>query len=527
MRGTGAEILVACLIKQGVDVVFGMPGTHTVALYDALYQKRRQITHILVRNEQNASLMAEGYARVAGKPGVCLPVPGPGASNAATGIAEAYCSSTPVLLVTSCESRALLGKDSSKLFHGLNHTKFFEPITKWRAAASDPKEIPTLVEEAFRQMLNGRPAPVMLVIPRDVLESRTQARIPARVERESLTPDAEQIDLAVELLRSSKRPIIIAGDGIIHDEATALLRRFCEQTKIPVTTLQRARGAIPDDHPLSLGDISRREARTAVESADLCLALGCKFTYFDTAGFELKLPEKLIRIDADESELEKDYPPQVKILGCCRAALEKMLSGLRKRKYTAPATWRRRIEKLCISKKDKQKAVFFEVLRAGLPRDAIVAVDVHMTGYKMRREFPVYEPDGYLSSGCYVTLGYAIPAAIGAKCAAKNRDVIAVVGDGGFMTSCVELATAAQFDIDITVLVFNDRCFTSIKRIQEQRYGKRYIGVDLRNPDFVTMVQSFGILAVRASSLAELPYLLIMATAWKAPCVIEFPIEND
>ena len=262
---TGGETLIQCLMAQGVDAVFGMPGGHLEPIYDALYHHQDAIRHILVRNEQAASLMADGYARASGRPGVCLVIPGPGASNAATGMGEAASASSPVLLVTSGPEARLADKPASMMFHGLDHMAFFSAITPHCRRAATVEEIPGIVSEAFSFLRSGRPGPFVMEIPKDVLDQEAEPEIPGRVEPEVKLPGDDEVAQAVEAVAQAKRPILIAGGGVLFTDAYDLLGALAERLGAPVVTTQTARGALSDDHPNSLGDILDKAARTAIE----------------------------------------------------------------------------------------------------------------------------------------------------------------------------------------------------------------------------------------------------------------------
>lgn len=520
---TGGESLVRCLTAEGVRVIFGMPGGHLECIYDALHRHQAEIRHVLVRNEQAASLMADGYARASGQPGVCLVIPGPGASNAATGIAEAMTASSPVLLITSQNERALAGKDKSRLFHGLDHVRFFSPITRLSRTVSAVEEIPTAIAEAFSILRSGRPGPVVLEVPKDILAAEGPIPEPVMTCPAPKMPEGETVSRAARRLAEASRPVLIAGGGVLFTNACDLLVELARRLKAPIVTTQTARGAVSDDDPLSLGDILDKAARTAIEEADLALALGCRFVHFDTASWSLKLPA-LIHVESERAYIGADFKTEIGIAADVRPTLEMFLDRLPQ--GDARAGWGDRIAALYSQREVEQRFPIVSVLRDTLPTEAIVVGDVHMTAYRMRRAFRVTAPRRYFASNSYCTLGYALPAALGAKAAFPDRPVVSVSGDGGFVMTCQELATAAQAGLSIAAVVVNDNCFTSIKGGQVRRFGGRCLAVDLRNPDFVALAAAFGLKGVRVSDDAGLSEAVRAALRAEATTLIELPIEK-
>ncbi|MEW6360250.1 MAG: thiamine pyrophosphate-binding protein [Planctomycetota bacterium] len=520
---TGGEILVRCLIEQGVDTIFGMPGGHLEGIYAALYDHQKEIRHILVRNEQAASLMADGYARASGRPGVCVVIPGPGASNAATGLGEAASASVPVLLITSKNEARIAGKAQSRLFHGLDHMAFFAPVARLCKSARAVQDIPGMVQEAFAILRSGRPGPVALEAAKDVLETEGDATIPPEVQPKRIEPGDNEIAKAAEMLAVAERPVIIAGSGVLHTNACDGLGRLARMLRCPVVTTQNARGAISDDDPLSLGDITVHCSRTALQESDLALALGCRFVHFDTIGWNLKLP-RLIHIEADPSYIGVDFETALGIAADVAPAIEMLLGKLTAGEIRSD--WGDRIKALRAEREVEKEYPIVTVLRRALPDDAILIGDVNMTAYRLRRAYKVTAPRRYFASNSYCTLGYGLPAALGAKAACPDRPVVSVIGDGGFLMTCQELATAAQFGIHIVAVVVNDNCLTSIKMGQDKRWGKRFIGVDLQNPDFPALARAFGLRGCRAADDAALEAHLREALASDTTTVIERPIEK-
>ncbi|MBM3241732.1 thiamine pyrophosphate-binding protein [Candidatus Poribacteria bacterium] len=529
---TGGDILVECLKAQEVKAIFGMPGNQNVSIYDALYRRGEGIKHLVVRHEQSATFMADGYARVTGDVGVALTVPGPGASNASTGIGEAYTDCIPVLLITGQSDSRLANKDNSKLFHGLDQRKFFEPITKWFGRPNTVDEIPQVIEMAFTMLRTERPGPVVIEIPNDVVTAEvvdglcTVLKIPPKVSVPKKKGKSDDIKKAIEILRSSQLPIIFAGGGVISSDASNELTALAECLGIPVITTRLGKGAIAEDNPLALSNIHGLAARRALGSADAMLAIGCRFTQIDTGGWSIQMPQPLIQIDADESELGKEYPIATGIAGDIKTVLSQLLKELKNSDTLKKNAWEPILQKIKDEIHQQPKLPILSELRKVLDRDTIVAVDVTSLGYRAFAEFEVYHPRSFLYPCIYVALGYAFPAALGAKVAYPDRQVVSVSGDGGFMMGSFELATAIKYGLNVVAIVVNDDAFGAIRGQQGKAYDGRYIATDLCNPDFVKFAESFGAIGFRVDNLDDFSSIIAEALRAKQPAVIEIPMTN-
>ncbi len=524
---TGGEILVECLKAQEVKAVFGMPGNQNVYIYDALYRRGEGIKHLVIRHEQSATFMADGYARVTGDVGVALTVPGPGACNASTGIGEAYTDRVPVLLITGQSDSKLANKDSSKLFHGLNQKQFFEPITKWFGRADTADEIPQIIEMAFTMLRTERPGPVVVEIPNDVVTAEAEVKIPPKVVVPKQKGKSDEIKKAIDILQSSQLPIILAGGGVISSNASNELTALAEFLGVPVITTRLGKGAIPEDHPLGLSNIHGLAARRALESADAMLAIGCRFTQIDTGSWSMQMPQPLVQIDADESELGKEYPIAAGIAGDVKTVLEQLLEELKHSGNAKKNAWESILKEIEEEKKQQPKLLILSELRKILDRNAIVSVDVTSLGYRSFAEFDVYHPRSFLYPCVYVALGYAFPAALGAKVAHPDRQVVSVSGDGGFMMGSFELATAIKYGLDVVAIVVNDDAFGAIRGQQGKACDGRYIDTDLCNPDFVKFAESFGAIGFRVDDIGDFSSIVVEALRAKRPAVIEIPISRE
>lgn len=517
----GADILVECLKKQGVEVIFGVPGSPTREIYAALNKNRQTIHHITSRHEGGASFMANGYARISGKVGVCLTIPGPGASNAYTGILEAYTNSVPLLLITAQNESYYLRKDPAKMMHGLDQLAAFSPVTKYMQSVERVEEIPEAVHNIFGALRSGRPKPALLQIARDALKAEANLKIPDRNNGVRLRATDKQIEGIIDLLSRSTRPFILAGGGVFHSGASAELKEFAELIHAPVATTAMGKGAISESENLSLGYIGDRPARAAMADADLVFAIGTRFVQMDTDGWSLKIPGSLIHIEADSEEIGKEYTPKVGIGADSKLVLRQLLHAIKKIKPSENfIDWENIINKLKRDTKRERGSRYLRQLREVMDSDAILSVDVHWEGFSACSAFEVYHANTFLHSPISVTMGYALPVAIGAKVACPNRKVVVFCGDGGFMASSPELATAMKYALNIVVILINDNAFGTIKDVQRRHFGDT-LGVDLHNPDFVKFAQSFGAYGLKVKAPHQFKSTIRKALGLDKPVVVE------
>jgi acetolactate synthase-1/2/3 large subunit len=524
-RPTVADALVRRLRDHGVRHVFGYPGGQLTPLYDALYTEPA-VRHVLARHEQAAAFMADGYARATGRPGVCLAVCGPGVYNAATPLATAYTDSVPVVLISGQVPTKGLGLRSG-YYHENEQLQACSTMTKWRARLEDKAQVAAVVDEAFAQAAERRPGPVLLEVPLDVLRAEVELPpTPLPSPAPSLAPSARDVLALAELIGRWRRPLLLAGGGVISAGASRPLARLAERLGAPVVHTLTGKGAVPADHPLAAGLPWRRATSdlTSMESffsplftaADGVLAVGCRFTQAATGNWTLPLPAALAQIDVDAAEIGRHYPVQIGVQADAAAALEALLAALPAPSRAPWTVVERRAEPWLLAGLDLAAP-----LRRVLPRDAIVVADITRLAYIMLAEFSVYEPRTFLHPAGFVPMGYGIPAALGAKAACPERCVVAVVGDGCFMMSGMELATIVQEQLPVIVVLLNDGSLTLIKAIQERRYEGRYLGVDLHNPDFQALARAFGVRAWRADSGSEFEAALQQAVVSREPALIE------
>ena len=520
----GGALLMKCLEAQGVKCIFGMPGTQNLPIYDAL-REHGGIDHYLVRHEYSATIAADGFARATGDVGVAITVPGPGASNASTGVLEAFTDCVPVLLITGQSETRLYERDSAKQFHGLDQMRFFEPITKYCAIAYQTDDIPRVVEEAFLAMRSGRPGPTMLEFPADVILGDVRGEVPAlaRVERVFGEPaPADVIAGVAERLNGLTRPLILAGKAVIDHQAREPLRHLAEKLQAPVATTRLGKGALPEDHPLALADVRGFLAGEALQAADATIAVGVRFTSIDSRNWTEEFPQPIIQLDPDPAEIGREYPCELGIAGDLAGSLRRLGEAVapRKDEWTRLlAPWRKRFA-------EQQPLPLLPELRKALPDDGIIAVDVHGIGYSTFAEYPITDPRTYLYPCIGVSLGHAFGQAIGAKVAYPDRPVVAFCGDGGFLMGSFELATAVRYGIGVVVVVVNDGALTAIKGSQRKHYEGRTIDTDLTNPDFLKLAEAFGVWAKRVENVVDFGDVLAEAMAVGAPALVEVMLRE-
>ena len=520
----GGDILIECLKAQGVSAVFGMPGTQNIQIYDALLRRGGgTIDHYLVRHEYAATQMADGFARATGEVGVAITVPGPGASNASTGILEAFTDCAPVLLITGQSDSSLYSKHPSKMFHGLDQMRFFASITKYCAIARTVAEIPIVVENAFKAMRNGRPGPTMLEFPMDVVTGEGEVRIPPRVERDELPPpDDVDLSTAVETIRNAKMPLIFAGSAVFHSNARNELRLLAEKLNAPVIVTRNGKGVLSEDHPLALQICYGYLGREALQRSDCLIGIGPRFTSIDTRNWSLKLPQPFIQIDEDAGEIGLEYPCDVGVVGDLRLTLQALIEDVPR----GENGWDDILAELRKQFDAQPSLPIIHELQDVLPRDTIYAIDVHALGYASFAEFPIYDPRTFLYPNIGVALGHAYPAAIGAKVAYPDRPVICFSGDGGFLMGAVEMATAMKYGINVVAIVVNDGALSAIKGSQQKGCEGRTIDTDLLNPDFVEFAKSFGAYTKRVEDLSDFKDALRDAVAAERPALIEVMLQG-
>jgi acetolactate synthase-1/2/3 large subunit len=522
---TGGQALVESLKREGVRTVFGLPGVQLDWAFDALYAARDAIDVVHTRHEQAAAYMADGYARTTGKAGTCLVVPGPGLLNASAAISTAYATNSPVLCITGQIQSDLIGLERGVLHEVDDQLEMMKHITKWAARAMTPGEVPLVVHEAFRQLRSGRPRPVEIEIPPDVLARKADVTLREPLAPEKDAGDPASIERAAEALAQARRPLIIAGGGVLAAEAWDELKAVAEALDAPVVMTVSGRGALTDRHALATTLLALPDL---LPSSDVVLAIGTRMLGFGSQPIRLPSGATLIRIDADRAQLHRTVPATIGIAGDAKlvlAALAEQVGGRDRagesRRDDVAAINGALAERLASAEPQASLAM---ALRSSIPDDAIVVHESTQVAYWARAGMPFYEPRTYITSGYQGTLGCGFPTALGAKVGNPDRTVVSINGDGGFMFNVQEMATAVQHNIGVTIVVFNDGAFGNVKRIQEESFGGRTIGSELRNPDFVGLARSFGMPGVQASGADALRGALREAVEQDGPVLIEVPV---
>lgn len=514
------EILAA----YGVDTVFGMAGTMTIELYRGM--ARAGIRHVQCRNEQGASLMADGYTRSTGKPGVCTIIAGPGVTNAATGIAQAYCDSQPMLVISGACATTTHGKGWGAIHELDDQAALTKGITALSAMVRYPEEVPELVARAFALFRGTRPRPVHLSFPRDLLPHPVEGGWKTRRTPSRPLPDPKLIEEAAELLASAKRPLIFIGGGAVG--ARDSLIAIAERIGAPVLSSNAGKGIVPYSHTLSIGaSLLQPASQQELAEADVVLLVGTEVAQGDTFVPKLNINGQIIRIDIDPGELTSVYAAAIPIQSDAQAALEALASALSTRTpISTRSTGEKRVKDLlprnaaAMTALEKQHERVWKILRPVLPPDTIIMGDMTQIVYTGTFAMPMEVEKCWYYSGNYCALGVALPMAVGAKIGAPERPVIAVAGDGGFMFTVNELATAAEEGIALPVLVWNNDALNAIVEGMDKANIPR-IGVLPKSPDFLKLAESLGCHAVRPASAEQLAQAMRTALSADRPTLIE------
>jgi acetolactate synthase-1/2/3 large subunit len=541
---SGSELLLESLSQQKVDVFFGLPGGAVLPLYDALYSAG--IRHLLVRHEQAAAFAADGYARVTGKPGVCLGTSGPGATNLITGLTSAMMDSIPVVALTGQVPMSMIGRDA---FQEADTIGISLPCTKQSFLIRTAAEIPTVIDRAFKSAVSGRPGPVLVDLPKSVLLEKAELILPSGSNSESAKKANEwtegDIERAAEMILESRRAVLYAGGGVITAEASEELRELAELLHIPVTTTLMGLGAFPSRHPLSLGMLGMHGSyatNMAICSCDLLVAIGARFDDRVTGrinGFATNA--RKIQFDIDPSEVNKNVRVDLALVGDARESLRALIDAL-KRKKAAPngerQQWLQRIESWRsehpltydrYSNTVKPQYVI-ESLSQHAAEDAIMSVDVGQHQMWAAQFISFSRPRTWLSSSGLGSMGYGFPAAMGAQMAFPDRQVIAIVGDGGFQMTLNDLATVVQYRVPVKIAIINNRALGMVRQWQEIFFEKRYCDIDLDfAPDFVKLAEAYGIRAARVEHRTDVSDAIQDFLSDREPRLIDFwvdPAEN-
>ena len=526
---TGGQALAKSLAREGVKVIFGLPG---VQLYHAMegLEAEPSIRFITTRHEQGTTYMADGYSRTSGEVGTSLVVPGPGVLNAAAGLSDAYAASAPVFLVSGQINRDGIGQNKGILHEINDQLDVVRTITKWCARVLDPADIPGAVHEAFHQMKTGRPRPVEVEIPPETFAQVADIELQEPGVYGPLAPDSGELERAAALIAKSQRIAIWAGGGAIWSRSNEALTRLAEHLQAPVITTPEGKGAISARHYLSLGtcrggvnpqgDVMRK---FIANECDLVIAVGTRFI---APGLDAS--KSVLQIDVDPEEIGRNHPNTQPLVGDAHLSLDglyDMLSSQPARASRRAETEAFRQERHDVMMRTEPQSSLMRALRDNIPDDGIVAMGQTQVGYYSHAHWPAYEQATYLTSSYQGNLGFAFPTAMGAKVANPDRAVVSVSGDGGFQFASNELSTAVQHGINIVAVVFNDGAFGNVLREMETLFDGRSLGSHLYNPDFVKLAEAYGVDGMRAHGAEELGGCVREALNNNRPTLIEVPVQ--
>ncbi len=538
MELTGAEIVCESLLKEGAEVIFGLPGGAVLPLYGAL-SGYPQIRHILVRHEQAAAMAADGYARATGKVGICTATSGPGATNLVTGIAGAMMDSIPMVAITGQVPRPAIGRDA---FQETDITGITLPVTKHNMLVMEVDDIAPAVKEAFYIARTGRPGPVLLDIPKDVLAGERRPFVwPEKVNLAGYAPPGEadeiQISQACELINQAERPLILAGHGVLISHAYAELRELAEKAQIPVVTTLLGIGSFPTEHFLYAGMPGMHGmayASLAIDRADLLISLGMRFDDRVTGRLSDFAPDaKVVHVDVDPSEFHKNVKATVPVLGEMKQVLTQMLPRVERKTHP---DWLQQIDTLRAEHPSLHIRRTDELLPQYVLKElsditegsAIVVTGVGQHQMWAAQHYGFREPNTLLTSGGLGAMGFEVPAALGAKVGRPDKVVWSIAGDGGFQMTMCDLATAVECNIDVKFAILNNGTLGMVRQWQEFFYDKDYFAtVYSGNPDFVKLAEAYGITGIRVSDKAQVATAIRRAMATPGPVVIDFIVKQD
>jgi len=526
---TAADAIVRVLVANGLTTAFGIPGVHNLGLYDALARDGR-IRHYLTRHEQGAGFAADGFARVAGTPGLAITTTGPGAYNALTAISEANLDSSAVLLLAGQIDADFIGRDWGILHETIDQAAVFEQVTKFVGRPRTADALPQTVADAIRAMRSGRPRPAYVELPTDLLIAGVADQGNTTLTAEAPVmpgPAPDEVDRMASLLAAARRPLILAGTGILRSRASAELARLAESLNAPVIVTLSAGGAIPADHPLFAGYLLNRHPAVLglLAEADLVLVAGSRLDAQTSARWTLPLP-RLVHLDVDADVIGRIYPVEAGLVADARAGLAALTDALDSRPNADP-NWGHaaasRVPAAIVASMAPDRAPlhnWITDLRASVPHDAIITNDASTVNLWTAYFWPTYVPEGNIWPWGSATLGFSLPVAIGAAVAAPGRPVLAFMGDGAIGFTGMELATAARYGLDVNVIVHNDDAFTSIAKYQDAGFGRRY-ETDLHNPDFTMFAKSFGLTVRRVERWEDAAAASAELVATPGPTLLE------
>ncbi len=530
---TGGQAVVAALRAHGVDTIFGIPGVHTLPLYDAILDEPG-LRHVLARHEQGVGFMADGYARVSGKEGVVSVITGPGVTNVATPVADAYADAVPLLVIASALPRASRGRRRGELHEVKNQFGVMESLAGWTRAVEYVEEIPEAILAAFWAMRLGRPRGAYIEIPLDLLAMGaefTTITAPAPV---ALPDPSEDMPVFAKYLREAQRPMIIAGNGVTTAGANRQLLQLAELLGAPIFLDRKGRDTLPAEHPLVIptsGYPLTPAMQEIISTSDVALIVESASGIPTTGQNRVRLPAIVLQIDREPSDIGRLFPITQGMVADARFALDGLLAALQ----DAPREHPSRAEEVArvrgalaeyVWQKYGDNVAFLDAVRKAVPRDGVIVADMTKLGYASAEYLPFHEPRTFIHPSELCSIGCGLPLALGAKVAAAQKPVVALCGDGGFLLNAGELATAAQERLDVVTVLFNDATYTAVKQQQARRFHRRYIATDLQAPDYVLMAQAFGIASERVATPAALQDALAQAIQRGGASLIEVTLPS-
>jgi acetolactate synthase-1/2/3 large subunit len=543
MKLKGAQIFLKMLQEEGVDTIFGYPGGSVIDIYDALMEEKN-IKHYLVRHEQGATHAADGYARASGKVGVCLVTSGPGATNTVTGIASAYMDSIPMVIFTGQVPTGLIGNDA---FQEVDIVGITRPCTKHNYLVKDVKDLARIIREAFHIARSGRPGPVLVDLPKDVINATTQFKVPGEVKLKTYNPtykpNIKQLKKVIELIGKAEKPVLFSGGGVSLSKAHKELTELAVKMQIPVTSTLMGLGGFPGTHSLWLGMLGMHgtfRANMAVSDCDLLIAVGVRFDDRVTGKVDEFAPNaKIVQIDIDPTSIQKNIAVHVPVVGDCKVSLTELntladkhdWSGLEKKRkpwLDQIDNWKKTTP-LAYKQTDVIKPQYvIETLYELTGGDAIISTEVGQNQMWAAQYYQLKEPGHFITSGGLGAMGFGLPAAIGAQVGAPHKQVVDIAGDGSIQMNIQELATAVQYNLPVKVVILNNGFLGMVRQWQELFYKRRYSSTKFAHaPDFVKLAEAYGAVGLRAKKPEEVASVLKQGLECNKPVIMDFIVEPE
>ena len=525
---SGGEALIKSLVREGVEVIFGLPGVQMYGILAAL-RDEPSIKFVVTRNETSTTYMADGYARTTGKAGVAMVVPGPGIYNAGGGLSTAFSRSSPVVLIAGQIPRDGIGKNFGGLHEVNDQKEITNPVTKWQKQVLRPHEVPEGIHEAFKQAQSDRPSPVHFELPPETMVEREEVELlePAKIERK--VPSDSIIEQAAKEIAAARKPVIYAGGGIARSDAEAELVAFAEAHQIAVLTSAGGKGTMSERHALALGGSlgPTGQLKDYIEDADLVIGIGTRFSMRNQAADKARL----IHVDVDPAMIGHVHQNSLGVIGDVKASLPKLSAAITAAgggKWNSPAAEVAQIQENLTNSEEEinqPQEDYLRALQEGAPDDAIMIFGMTQLGYYSRPRWITQNPKSYIDSGYSGNLGFAFPTALGAKVGNPDKPVICVSGDGGFMYNSSEISTAVKYGINLVTVIYNDGHYGNVARDMDDDFGGTY-ETDFVNPDFVKLAEAYGAVGIRAEGPLDVKNVLPKALAMNKPVFIDVPVSR-